>query len=187
MPPTTATRIPSSGPDAGLAASSLDYGAQDRAEALLILRGQLWRFVRTHGLGHEFQAIDFSTWLKTQEVQPDPSKIDPRATGGLFLDLVRAGIVEKIGYKSNGGDKARNYHSSPRQTYRIIHLDHSLLGWIETHPAFYPRGKNPFPGDPEFDRDAPAAESDDAPAPPTPVDANDPDFDDPHQARFEFD
>jgi hypothetical protein len=193
--PTTATkpRVPSSGPDAGQAASSLDYGGQDRAEAMLIYRGQLWIYLRSHGLGHEFQAIDFSTWLKERDLQPDPAKIDPRATGGLFLDLVRHGICEKIGYKSNGGDKSRNYHSTARQTYRIVHLDHSLLGWTETHPAFYPRGGNPFPGDPEFEPPPwkPGApyrpEPDDAP---TPVDAADPEFDaadDPHQARFEFD
>lgn len=157
------TRTPSPGEDVAMATSSLDYGGQDRAEALLIYRHQLWRYVRTHGLGHEFQAIDFSAWLEQQEVRPDPSKIDPRATGGLFLDLVRVGICEKIGYKPNGGDKARNYHSTARQTYRIIHLDYSLLGWIEQHPAFYPvRKPDPDEADEIEPRDHPydAADAD---------------------------
>lgn len=187
MPTTTRqpkAREPSPGVDIALAASSSDYGGQDRAEALLIYRSQLWRYVRSHGLGHDFQAIDFSAWLAQQKVRPDPSKIDPRATGGLFLDLVRVGICEKIGYKSNGGDKARNYNACPRQTYRIIHLDHSLLGW-ETHPAFYPRGGNPFPGDPEFD---PRAEPppDERTLSATPIDAADPVFEDTTQQTFDF-
>jgi hypothetical protein len=179
MPTTTRpkAREPSSGVEIGLAASSSDYGGQDRAEALLIYRSQLWIYVRTRGLGETFQAIDFSAWLATRELRPDPSKIDPRATGGLFLDLVRVGICEKIGYKSNGGDKARNYNACPRQTYRIIHLDHSLLGW-ETHPAFYPRSNR----DREEAEEA-ATPADDAP---TPIDAKDPDFEDPNQLGFGF-
>lgn len=153
--PTTARR-PSPGSDAGLAASSLSVGKEQRALALLLYREQLWRYVRIHGLGHEFQAIDFSTWLATQEHRPDECDIDPRSTGGLFIGMVNAGVLEKVGYRPNGGDKDRNYHASPRMVYRIVLLDYSRLGWVETHPAFDHRAKpepEPEP-EPEVELDA---------------------------------
>ncbi len=148
---TTARRL-APGTDAGLAASSLAVGKESRSLALLLFREQLWRYVCIHGLGHEFQAIDFSTWLIKQDPHPDPCDIDARATGGLFIGMVNAGVLEKIGYRSNGGDKDRNYNASPRAVYRVALLDYTRLGWLERHPDFDHRAR-PEP-EPAPDTDA---------------------------------
>ncbi|PCI10399.1 hypothetical protein COB72_03350 [bacterium] len=97
--------------------------------AVLKLRWLLQAFLRKHSIGHEFQAIDFSHWAK-QQPQCDDS-IEFRSTGGMFVQLVNAGILEQLGYRNNGGNKDTNYHGTPRQAYRIALIDFSRLGWLE--------------------------------------------------------
>ncbi|MGV6813700.1 MAG: hypothetical protein ACWA5W_01680, partial [Phycisphaerales bacterium] len=109
--------------------ASPNTGSPKRSQAVLVLRWLLWDYIRSHGVGHEFQAIDFSQWASTRP-QFDQS-VDLRATGGMFIALVNAGIVEKTGYRNNGGNKDTNYHGTPRQVYRTMHIDYSRLGWLE--------------------------------------------------------
>lgn len=101
----------------------------ERNRKVLKLRWLLWDYVRTHGVGHEFQAVDFSHHaVKQPQYESD---IDLRSTGGMFRAMVNAGILEQIGIRNNGGNKETGYHGTPRAVYRAIHLEHSLLGWLE--------------------------------------------------------
>lgn len=100
-----------------------------RNRKVLKLRWLLWKYIRTSGLNHEFQAIDFSAWASKQpQHEPD---LDMRATGGMFQAMVNAGILVQIGFRNNGGNKDTNYHGTPRTVYRVVELDYSKLGWLE--------------------------------------------------------
>ena len=110
-------------------AASPNTPSPERNRKVLKLRWLLWTFVRTSGVGAEFQAVDFSHWAAEQpQFEPD---IDLRSTGGMFQAMANAGILESCGYKNNGGNKKTGYHGTPRKVYRVIHLDYSLLGWPE--------------------------------------------------------
>lgn len=126
-----ARREPASGIEAGLAAASLSDDATRRDQALLILRERLIEYVTDHPIGHEFQAIDFHHWLGSQPTQPDWSVMDRRASGGLFLALVNAGVLLNVAVRNNGGNRDRNYHGTPRSVYAIASHDTTPLGWIE--------------------------------------------------------
>lgn len=109
--------------------SSPNTPSMARNRKVLKLRWLLWKFIRTSGLNHEFQAIDFSSWA-IQQPQHEPD-LDMRATGGMFTAMVSAGILEQIGFRNNGGNKDTNYHGTPRVVYRVVELDYSKLGWLE--------------------------------------------------------
>lgn len=125
-----ASREPDSGIQIIEECSSPNSGTIKHGRAVLKLRWLLWKFLRMHDIGFEFQAIDFTHWAQ-QQPQYDQT-IDMRATGGMFRQLVSSGIVEKLGYRNNAGNKATNYHGTPRQVYRTIVLDYSKLGWLES-------------------------------------------------------
>jgi hypothetical protein len=130
--PTPCTkRKPAHGIEVIEAASSPNTRTKRHSEAVLKLRWLLWKYIRINGIGHEFQAIDFSHWAKQQIQFDETVDVDLRSTGGMFLNLVKSGIIEKLGYRNNGGNKASNYHGTPRQAYRTVLLDYSRLGWLE--------------------------------------------------------
>lgn len=128
-------REPASGTEAGLAAASFTASGPARREQLILLRRMLLDYIGRFEVGHTFQAVDFSHWLDSQAEQPDETVIDTRATGGLFLGLVNAGVLAKQGYANNGGNKARNYHGTPRVVYRIVSHEFTNLGWLEESAA----------------------------------------------------
>ena len=101
----------------------------ERNRKVLKLRWLLWTYVRTRGIGAEFQAIDFSHWASKQPQYEDD--VDLRSTGGMFRAMTNAGILEQIDFRNNGGNKETGYHGTPRAVYRVMHLDYSLLGWPE--------------------------------------------------------
>lgn len=123
------TRKPSSGIRVIEGCSSCSTGSPERNRKVLKLRWLLWAYIRKHDLGHEFQAVDFSHWA-AQQPQFEEG-VDLRSTGGMFRAMVSAGVLEQIGFRSNGGNKDTNYNGTPRTVYRIAHLDYSLLGWPE--------------------------------------------------------
>lgn len=109
--------------------SSPNTGTKKHSHAVLKLRWLLQTFLRNHDIGHEFQAIDFTHWAN-QQPQFDQS-VDMRKTGGMFIAMANAGIIEKIGVRNNGGNKGTNYHGTTRHVYRIMMIDFSKLGWLE--------------------------------------------------------
>lgn len=118
------------GADIALAASSPDDKSAAYQQDLLIAREQLRRYILTHPIGYEFQAVDFGWWLDSQREQPSDD-FDRRALGGFFIALVNHGVIEEAGYRPNGGNKARNNHSTPRKVYRIASHETTRLGWLE--------------------------------------------------------
>lgn len=109
--------------------ASPNTGSAERNRKVLKLRWLLWDYVRSHGVGHEFQAIDFSHHA-AQQPQYE-SDINLKSSGGMFKAMVNAGVLEQIGFRNNGGNKETGYHGTPRAVYRVTHLDFSLLGWPE--------------------------------------------------------
>lgn len=109
--------------------SSCKTSSPERNRKVLKLRWLLWKFIRTHDLGHEFQAVDFSHWA-AQQPQFEEG-VDLRSTGGMFRTMVSAGVLEQIGFRNNGGNRDSNYNGTPRTVYRVAHLDYSKLGWPE--------------------------------------------------------
>lgn len=109
--------------------SSPNTHSSERNRKVLKVRWLLWDYIRSHGVGHEFQAVDFSHHAAQQpQFEPD---LDMRLTGGMFRAMVNAGVLEQIGFRNNGGNKATGYHGTTRTVYRVAILDFSLLGWPE--------------------------------------------------------
>lgn len=86
------------------------------------LRYELARYLRVHGVGHRFQAVDFLRWTERHAARPSALVGDMRATGGLFAGLARAGVLARRGYEPNGGCESRRYHSTVRPVYVVQHL-----------------------------------------------------------------
>lgn len=126
-------RVLSPGDEAADAAVSFTACGADRRRELILMRTMLLAYLRKFPIGRAFQAIDFNHWLDSQPEQPDEHILDRRCTGGLFRQLVHAGILVNAGYATNGGDKARGYNGTMRPIYEIASHDFTALGWIETN------------------------------------------------------
>lgn len=126
-----APRVESPGDEAADRAVSFTACGAARQRELILMRSMLLDYLRRFPIGREFQAIDFNHWLDSQREQPDEEILDRRCTGGLFRQLVNAGILAQVGFRNNGGDKARGYNGTPRTVYAIASHDFASLGWIE--------------------------------------------------------
>jgi len=98
-----------------------------RAAAMDRLKAELVAYILTQPIGTQLQAASFTVRLVERKV--DTGALDLRCTGGLFLRLVRAGVLEQVGYGPNGGVAATGYNSTARPIYLVRSHDLSGLGW----------------------------------------------------------
>lgn len=95
-----------------------------RDAALDAIKRELAEFIVALGVGATFQAADFTRRL--DEVGGRPG-IDLRATGAMYSDLHRAGIITRVGYQPTGCYGGAR--SSARPLYRIDSIDLARLDW----------------------------------------------------------
>lgn len=112
--------------------ASLSRSSPQRAEEIIRIKGRLLDYLREGGVGAEFQGVDFTHWIDSHDERPDPGVLDMRIVGGLLTALRNHDIVQEIDYRSNGGDARAGHHACRRPVYRILTLEFSRLGWIET-------------------------------------------------------
>lgn len=107
-------------------------GSARRLREMSRVRLAFMRFLRLRGPGARFQSVDFCKWLEAEGGgMPDGDTLDPRSIGGLMGPLVRGGLIRRSGYAPDGGDDARNRHSTVRAVWLIAHLDFASIGWGE--------------------------------------------------------
>lgn len=90
-----------------------------RERELARIRTCLNQYIRKLGVGTQFQACDFITWMHATGSPPDESVIDPRCTGGMFNGLVHRNVLRVVGHRVNSGNKHTGYGSTARPVYVI--------------------------------------------------------------------
>lgn len=98
------------------------------------LKDALWFFIRSMGVGAQFQSVDFLNWLDAERRRP--ADTDMRCLGGLWNRLISVGILEIVGHAPNGGGggggsgAASTYNSTTRPVFRVLLLDATRTGWF---------------------------------------------------------
>lgn len=103
--------------EARASADGSEWGPRD--DAIASVRAHLENFIRRLGVGATFQAVDFTRWMTESNLWPGADVYDRRSTGGHFVQLLKAGVLESVGAKPNGGCKASGYNSTIRSVWRI--------------------------------------------------------------------